>query len=54
MTEDPAMLLQKLSACRINFDPQAEHAYGTAKPEKVAFVPVELLEQLQDYLKAAQ
>lgn len=43
-------LLKRLGACPVNFDPQADHAHGTAQPSKVAFVPVELFEELKEVL----
>jgi len=49
--EAPETLLEKLLNCPVNFDPTADHIYGTEKPAKIAFVPVELMQKIACYLK---
>lgn len=44
-------LLKELEAAKIDFDPTADHNYGTSQPAKVAFVPVALFRDLLAYLK---
>ncbi len=44
-------LLDRLIACPINFDPQADHDYGATQPQRVAFVPLALFEEMKILLK---
>ncbi len=43
-------LLGELKKSRVNFDPSFDHQYGTKHPQKVAFVPKELFEEVCYFL----
>lgn len=43
-------LLKKAETCPVNFDCSFDHQLGTRQPPKVAYVPVELWEDLKEYL----
>lgn len=45
-------LLEKLNACRISHDPQALYNDNDNMPEKVAFVPLSLFNELKEAIKA--
>lgn len=54
MPHTPSDLLDKLNACHVNFDPLFDHSDPRVMPRKVAFVPTELLAELQAHLQATK
>jgi len=47
-------LLNKLNACEINFDPRHDHNYGIIQVKKIAFVPIEVVQEIKELLKSLQ
>lgn len=44
-------LIERIKSCQTGFDPNADHAHGTLQPQKVVFLPVELAEEIVEFLK---
>jgi hypothetical protein len=49
-TLNASSLIDRLKSCPTGFDPTADHAHGTVQPQKIAFVPVALADDLIAFL----